>query len=198
MDPCDKLIACAQVFQNESILQKNQEIHALKTKLRRDEDPAVIYESLEEYNNLYNKMKEYISTNINEYLTNKYELINPDTFSSKIPLENKDINNLIEIIRDGIYIFTKNDYKSWVNEFSKTIKIVLIGYRECISRRRRPLTRSYIYNCFHRNIIDFIITFITIEESSISNMGYFKCEGCSSTTRIEYFISGKCDLCYRK
>ena len=77
MDPCDKLISCAQVFQNESLLKKIQEIRTLKNKLRRYEDPVILYESLDEYNNLYTGMREYISSNMTDYFNKKYRVLVP-------------------------------------------------------------------------------------------------------------------------
>jgi len=201
MDSCDKLIVCAQIFQNESLLKKNQEIHTLKNKLRRYEDPVILYESLDQYNNLYNKMREYISSNMTEYFNRKYEYINYDGRFIRDPeilLGDEDVSRLCKIIEDGILIFTKNEYKSWVDEFSKTMEFIMGNYIELLSKRNLLNTRISIYNNYQRNIIDFIINYITTDKGKLSNTGYFKCNECNSITIIEYFLSGKCDLCYKK
>lgn len=201
MDPCDKLISCAQVFQNESLLKKIQEIRTLKNKLRRYEDPVILYESLDEYNNLYTGMREYISSNMTDYFNKKYEFINYGGGYIRNPgilLGDEAVSKLCKIIEDGILVFTKNKYKSWTEEYSRTMEFILKNYIELLSKRNLLNTRISIYNNYQRNIIDFIINYIATEKGKLSNIGYFKCEECALVTRIEYFISGFCDMCYKQ
>ena len=201
MDTCDKLIACAQVFQNKSLIQQNQEIHRLRIKLRRYEDPIVLYESLDEYNNSHKKMKKYIFTNMTEYFNKKYKHRNYDyryISDSEIILDDESVSELCKIIKEGIRVFTKNKYKSWIDEYSKTMEFILTNYIELLSGHDVLNTRISIYNNYQRNIIDFIINYISTEKGKLSNIGYFKCEKCASVTRIEYFISGFCDRCYKR
>ena len=191
MDHCDKLIVCAQVFQNESLIHKNQELYTLKTKLRRYEDPVILYESLDEYNNLYEQMKRYISTNINTYIKkhddpyNRGDIPVPNDY--EVTIVDEHFINYAKIITKGIYILTKNDYTSWIEEYLKKLKTALRSY-----------LKTNIWNEINTCIPDFIINYITDDEGILSNMGYFKCVECQSITRIEYFISGNCDVCYEK
>ena len=137
-------------------------------------------------------MKRYISTNINTYIKKHDDPYNRDDIpvprDHEVTIVDEHFINYAKIITKGIYILTKNDYTSWIEEYLKKLKTALRSY----------LKTNILYLIYDCHITEFIITYITDDEDILSNMAYFKCLGCHSITRIEYFISGNCDVCYKK
>ena len=185
MDHCDKLSICCQIFQNRSLLTKNQEIHKLQNTIKQYSVPEIIYSSLEEYNNLFTKMIDFISIKTKEFLS---AYINNDYIFQQeeirnIDLTENEIDSIINIISKGMTFLFKNEYDSWKIEFLNRFKIVL-----------RSFIKSEVY--YVSQILNFVKSYINDFENDIINSAYFKCNKCNEKKSIIYFVYGYCDKCY--